>query len=46
VLIIMMTASANQIDQIKALTPNFNGFLRNPFTPDALLWVISELLEV
>ena len=41
--IVAMTALAEEID---GAAPRFDGFLRKPFTPDALLRVISELLQV
>jgi CheY-like chemotaxis protein len=44
--IVAMTALADGLDQMKNSSPHFNGFLRKPFTPDALLRVISELLAV
>ena len=44
--IVAMTALADGLDQMKNISPRFNGFLRKPFTPDALLRVISELLAV
>lgn len=43
--IVAMTALAENIDEENA-APRFDGFLRKPFTPDALLRVISELLHV
>jgi CheY-like chemotaxis protein len=44
--IVAMTALAEEIDEGKDPAPHFDGFLRKPFTPDALLRVISELLQV
>ncbi len=43
--IVAMTALAEEIDEANS-DPRFDGFLRKPFTPDALLRVISELLHV
>jgi CheY-like chemotaxis protein len=44
--IVAMTALSNGIDRMKAHSIHFNGFLRKPFTPDTLMRVISELLEL
>jgi CheY-like chemotaxis protein len=44
--IVAMTALAEEIDEVKDPAPRFDGFLRKPFTPDALLRVISELLHI
>jgi CheY-like chemotaxis protein len=44
--IVAMTALSEEIDEVKDPAPRFDGFLRKPFTPDALLRVISELLHV
>jgi CheY-like chemotaxis protein len=44
--IVAMTALADTIDQANDFTPRFDGVLRKPFTPDALLRVISKLLQV
>jgi CheY-like chemotaxis protein len=44
--VIAMTGFVNEIEQIKARAPGFNGFLRKPFTPDTLLQIISELAKL
>jgi len=44
--IVAMTALFDGLEQIKNFSPRFDGFLRKPFTPDALLRVISKLLVV
>jgi CheY-like chemotaxis protein len=44
--IVAMTALSEEIDQVKECAPGFDRVLRKPFTPDALMRVISELLEV
>lgn len=44
--VVAMTALSDGREQINNFSPRFNGFLRKPFTPDALLRVISELLAV
>jgi CheY-like chemotaxis protein len=43
--IVAMTALAEEIDEENS-APRFDGFLGKPFTPDALLRVISESLHV
>ena len=42
--IVAMTALFDGLEKIKNFSPGFDGFLRKPFTPDALLRVISKLL--
>jgi CheY-like chemotaxis protein len=44
--VIAMTTFANEIERIKALQPGFSGFLRKPFTPDALLRIISDSVKL
>jgi CheY-like chemotaxis protein len=44
--VIGMTTYANEIEQVKTIEPGFSGFLRKPFTPDALLRIISDLLKL
>ena len=44
--VVAMTALSDGREQINNFSLRFNGFLRKPFTPDALLRVISELLAV
>jgi CheY-like chemotaxis protein len=44
--VVAMTALADGLEQINNFSPRFDGFLRKPFTPDALLRVISKLLVV
>ena len=43
--VVGMTTFANEIEHIKAIEPGFNGLLRKPFTPVALLRIISDLLK-
>ena len=42
--VVAMTALSDGLEQINNFSPRFDGFLRKPFTPDALLRVISKLL--
>jgi CheY-like chemotaxis protein len=44
--IVAMTALSEEIHQVKEFVPGFDRVLRKPFTPDALMRVIAELLEV
>jgi CheY-like chemotaxis protein len=44
--VVAMTALSDGLEQINNFSPRFDGFLRKPFTPDALLRVISKLLVV
>ncbi|MBV9104522.1 MAG: response regulator [Verrucomicrobia bacterium] len=44
--VIAITGLSRPLDQMRVPAAGFNALLLKPFTPDALLRVISELLEV
>ena len=44
--VIAITGLSRPLDQIRAPAAGFDALLIKPFTPDALLRVISEVLEV
>jgi len=46
VAVIAITGLSRPLDQIRAPAAGFDALLIKPFTPDALLRVISEVLEV
>ena len=44
--VIAITGLAREVDRVRLPSAGFNAILRKPFTPEALLRVISDLLEL